>query len=143
MLLKDSLRLTTVRRITVHCPVSRDAWDSLQAGDSAQLEREPDLAPLFDVLRAHEEFGALGPYRSVFEIGRGRETFTPRAGSRPTLGSAGEVCRTYTIVITTYVAERVADARFADLIAALARAHPWELPVIEVSSVRILGTDTP
>ncbi|HUY84643.1 MAG TPA: hypothetical protein VMU86_08700 [Steroidobacteraceae bacterium] len=44
MSLKASLRLTPIRRLTIHCPVSADTWRALLAGESAQLERAPELA---------------------------------------------------------------------------------------------------
>ena len=138
MSLKQSLSLCSARRITVYCPVSRDGWLALLAGDATRLETEPGIAPLFDVLRSHPEFGSLGPYRSVYEVTGGHESFTPGAGARPTLGRPGEVSTTVSVAVTTYVSGAHSEARLAELVRALAQAHPWELPVIEVTDVRVL-----
>lgn len=136
MPLKDSLRLTPVRRITVHCPVPRETW---HARDADRLDLEPALASIFAVLRANPEFGTLGPYHNVLEVAPGHESFTPGRGSSPTLGRAGEATGTGTVAITTYVSARVPERRLEELVAALAAAHPWELPVIEVVGARILA----
>jgi hypothetical protein len=58
------------------------------------------------------------------------------------VGTAGESSTTASIVVTTYVAQAVSDARLAELAAALAASHPWELPVIEVCEVRVLAPAT-
>jgi hypothetical protein len=50
---------------------------------------------------------------------------------------------TAAVVITTYVSRSVTDRRVAELMAALAESHPWELPVIEVCEVRVLTPATP
>jgi hypothetical protein len=140
--LKGSLRLCVAQRITIYCPASRDAWLALLAGDTARLEQDPAVAPLFSTLRAHAEFGALGPYRNVYEVSGGHESFTPNSEARPALGTAGETSTTASIVVTTYVARAVSDTRLAELVAALAASHPWELPVIEVCEVRVLAPAT-
>lgn len=139
MSLKNSLRLSFFKRITINCPASRAAWLALLAGDATRLEHDPLVAPLFIALRAHREFGALGPYRNVYEVSGGHESFTPGSDARPTLGTVGETSTTASVVITTYVSCAVTDARLAELVTALAESHPWELPVIEVCEVRVLA----
>jgi hypothetical protein len=140
--LKSSLRLCVAQRITIYCPASRDARLALLAGDTARLEQDPAVAPLFKTLRAHAEFGALGPYRNVYEVSGGHESFTPNSQARPALGAAGQTSSTASIVVTTYVAQALSDTRLAELVAALAASHPWELPVIEVCEVRVLAPAT-
>ena len=140
--LKSSLRLCVAQRITFYCPVSRDVWLALLAGDTTRLEQDPAVAPLFKTLRAHAELGALGPYRNVYEVSGGHESFTPNSQARPALGKAGETSTTASIVVTTYVAQAVSEARLAEFVAALAASHPWELPVIEVCEVRLLAPVT-
>ena len=140
--LKSSLRLCVAQRITIFCPASRDAWLALLAGEPALLERDPAVAPLLKTLRAHPEFGALGPYRNVYEISGGHESFTPSAEARPTLGTVGEASTAASIMVTTFVAQAVSETRLAELVAALAASHPWELPVIEVCAVRVLAPAT-
>ncbi len=143
MSLKSSLRLSFAKRITIYCPASREAWLALLAGDATRLEHDPVVAPLFMALRAHSEFGALGPYRNVYEVSGGHESFTPGSDALPALGTVGETSTTAAVVITTYVSHAVTDVRLAELVAALAASHPWELPVIEVCDVRILAPSTP
>jgi hypothetical protein len=137
--LEGGVRLCAAQRITVYCPASRDAWLALLAGDTARLEQDPAVAPLFNTLRAHAEFGALGPYRNVYEVSGGHESFTPSSEARPALGTAGQISTTTSIVVTTYVPQAVSQTRLAELVAALAASHPWELPVIEVCEVRVLA----
>lgn len=139
--LKSRLRLSIAHRITVYCPASRDSWLALLAGDTARLEHDPAVAPLFNTLRAHAEFGALGPYRNVYEVSGGHESFTPSSEARPAMGTAGQTSTTASIAVTTYVAQAVSDARLAELVSALAASHPWELPVIEVCEVRVLAPE--
>ena len=141
--LKRTLRLSVAQRITIYCPASREAWLAMLAGDTARLEQDPAVAPLFKTLRANAEFGALGPYRNVYEVSGGHESFTPNSEARPALGIAGETSTTASIVVTTYVARAVSEARLAELVAALAASHPWELPVIEVCEVRVLAPAMP
>jgi len=138
MPLKSRLGLSIAHRITIYCPASRDAWLALLAGDATRLEQDPAVAPLLTTIRAHPEFGALGPYRSVFEISGGHESFTPDSDARPALGTAGETSTTASVAITTYVSGAATETRLAELTAALAASHPWELPVIEVCEVRVL-----
>jgi hypothetical protein len=88
---------------------------------------------------SHPEFGALGPYRNVYEVSGGHETFTPGTDARPSLGAAGKTSTTASVVVTTYLPRPVSEVRLAELVAALAAAHPWELPVIEVCEVRVLA----
>jgi hypothetical protein len=139
MSLKNSLRLSSAKRITIYCPVSREAWLALLAGDATRLEHDPVVAPLFMALRAHAEFGAFGPYRNVYEVSVGHESFTPDSDARPSLGTIGETSTTASVVVTTYVSRSITDVRLAELVAALAESHPWELPVIEVCEVRVLA----
>jgi hypothetical protein len=139
MSLKNSLRLSAAQRITIYCPASREAWLALLAGDTTRLEHDPAVAPLLRTLRAHAEFGVLGPYGNVYEVSGGHESFTPNSDARPALGTAGKASTTSAIVVTTYLSQAVSDARLAELVAALAAAHPWELPVIEVCEVRVLA----
>ncbi len=139
MSLKSSLRLSTAQRITIYCPASREAWLALLAGDASRLEEDPAIAPLLATLRTHPEFGALGPYRNVYEVSGGHESFTPGSAARPTLGTAGKTSTTPSIVVTTYLTGAVTDVRLAELVAALAASHPWELPVIEFCEVQVLA----
>jgi hypothetical protein len=118
MSLKSSLRLSLAKRITIYCPVSREAWLALLAGDATPLEDDPVVAPLFMTVRAHAEFGALGPYRNVYEVSGGHESFTPGSDARPALGTARETSTTASVVITTYVSRAVTDVRLAELVAA-------------------------
>ncbi len=138
MPVKKHLRLIAAKRITVHCPASDAAQAAFLAGNLERLESEPPFDALFSVLRGHVEFGCIGPYRSVFELSLGRETFVPGPGADPTAGTLDERASVGTLRVTTYVPGDTGAPRLAELVAMLAEAHPWELPVIELANVDIL-----
>lgn len=136
--MKKNLRLAAAKRITVHCPASVAAQAAYLAGDLERLEGESPFDALFSVLRNHIDFGSIGPYRSVFELSMGRETFVPGPGADPAAGTLDKRASLGTIMITTYVSGETGAQRIAELVAMLAEAHPWELPVIELADVDIL-----
>ena len=138
VLLKKNLHLTAAKRVTVHCPASDAAQAAFAAGNLQRLEFESPFDALFSVLRNNIDFGRIGPYRSVFELSLGQETFVPGPGADPSTGTLDKRTCLATIVITTYLAAETSAQRLAELVAMLAAAHPWELPVIEVATVDLL-----
>lgn len=125
--------------IRIRCPVSPQIWRDVAGGDLAALERDPAAGAMIAVIRADNPLGDFGLYRGVFEASFGLEGFIPAASARPTLGTAGAASLSPTVIITTYAA---ADADLVVLnaaIEALVRAHPWEIPVIEVTEVELAG----
>ena len=79
--------------------------------------------------------GDFGLYHGVVEIGTGWESFTPSPDAAPTLGAAGTATLSPTVILTSYVA---AEADIEGALAALLAAHPWEVPVIELSQAELL-----
>lgn len=125
-----------MRVVRVHCPVSANLLVRLQAGEAAALEDDPVLAGVVAVIRGSDVLGAIGPYRGVFELGFGLESFVPGADAVPTTGRAGEAEVVPTVVVKTYAAE---GADIAAALAAIVAVHPWEVPVIEVGAVELVG----
>ncbi len=126
------------RRVTavkVHCPVSPDTLAALLSGDVSALESDAAAAALLAVIRGRNALGDFGLYHGVAEIGIGWESFTPSLSATPTLGRAGATALSPTIVLTTYAP---AGVDIDDALGALMAAHPWEIPVIEVSELELL-----
>lgn len=122
--------------VRVHCPVSANVLARLQAGEAAALADDALLSAVVGVIRGSDVLGAIGPYRGVFELGFGLESFVPQAEEVPTTGRAGEPAVVPTVVVKSYAAE---GADIAAELAAIVAAHPWEVPVIEVGSVVLAG----
>ena len=125
-----------MRVVRVHCPVSGNVLARLQAGEAAALADDPVLSAVVAVMRGSEVLGAIGPYRGVFELGFGLESFVPGADAVPASGRVGEAAVVPTVVVKTYAAE---GADIARELAAIVAAHPWEVPVIEVGVVGLAG----
>ena len=87
------------------------------------------------MIRADNSLGDFGLYHGVCEIGPGWESFTPSPDAAPTLGQAGVTALSPTVILKTY-ASTGADLDAA--LTALVTAHPWEIPVIELSEVDLL-----
>jgi hypothetical protein len=131
------------RKITIFCPVEAGTLTDLIAGDLAAIERDPTASRLLAIIRADNPLGDFDIYQGVFELAFGLEGFTATPRAAPTLGSPGNRTLSPTVAITTYVDARAdADAVNAAL-AALVEAHPWELPVIEVSEAIRLASAPP
>lgn len=122
--------------VRVHCPVWGNVLARLQAGEAAALADDPVLSAVVAVIRGSEVLGAIGPYRGVFELGFGLESFVPGADAVPASGRVGEAAVVPTVVAKTYAAE---GADIARELAAIVAAHPWEVPVIEVGVVGLAG----
>ncbi|KQM62455.1 hypothetical protein ASE65_04930 [Sphingomonas sp. Leaf16] len=121
--------------VRVHCPVSANVLARLQAGEAAALADDALLNAVVEVIRGGDVLGAIGPYRGVFELGFGLESFVPQADAAPTTGRAGEAAVVPTVVVKSYAAE---GADIAAELAAIVAAHPWEVPVIEVGVVGLV-----
>jgi dinuclear metal center YbgI/SA1388 family protein len=72
--------------------------------------------------------GVIGDYTSCSFRTEGTGTFFGEAGSRPTVGQAGELVKTGEIKIETIVPTR----RLATVVAALRAAHPYEEPAFDL-----------
>jgi hypothetical protein len=125
----------TVTTVRIHCPVAPETFAALVAGRGAALEADPAAAAVLAAIRG-AGLGDFGSYTGVVEVALGLEVFTPTAAARPVQGRAGETSHVPMVIMTTW-----ADADSAALdaaIAAIAAAHPWEVPVIELSQARML-----
>ncbi|MBS0394963.1 MAG: hypothetical protein JSR54_10075 [Proteobacteria bacterium] len=134
------LRLVDALRITVHCPVAPETLAALAGGDLRALAADPVAGRLLGFIERSAELGDFGAYRGVCEVALGVECFTPTAAARPTLGTAGERAHSATVAINTYASAALEPARVEALLAALREHHPWEVPVIEVTAVRLART---
>ncbi len=130
-------RLVDALRITVHCPVAPATLAALARGEAHALAADPVAARLLGFIEQCPELGDFGAYRGVCEVALGVECFTPTATARPTLGTPGERAHSATVLITTYASAAIAPPRLEALLAALCERHPWEVPVIELTAVRL------
>lgn len=121
--------------VKIHCPIQPETLAAMFAGDNSALERDPAASAILAVIRDDNPLGDFGLYNCVCEIAPGWESFLPGAGASPTLGTAGTRSLSPTAILTTYAD---ADADLALALAALMAAHPWEVPVIELSDVDLL-----
>ncbi len=122
--------------VRVHCPVSGNVLARLQAGEAAALADDPVLAGVVAVIRGSDVLGAIGPYRGVFELGFGLESFVPGVAAVPAAGQAGAAEVVPTVVVKSYAAE---GADIDAALAAIVAVHPWEVPVVEVGVVELVG----
>ena len=121
--------------VKIHCPIQPETLAAMLAGDNSALERDPTASSILAVIRDDNPLGDFGLYKGVCEIAPGWEGFLPGADASPTLGTAGTRSLSPTAILTTYAD---ADADLAQALAALIAAHPWEVPVIELSDVELL-----
>ncbi|MFG2576915.1 hypothetical protein [Streptomyces sp. NPDC048481] len=128
------VRRRAVRTIKVYWPVAQTTLTSCAGGDLDALRADPSFAALLRVLETSPGLGDFGLYDDVFEVSLGAEGFTVRPGARPSLGSVGGRVLSPTLAVTTYVDAAVDDDALTQVLARLADAHPWEIPVIELSA---------
>lgn len=126
------------RRLTVHVPVSEATLAALLGGDRTAMDRDPVLAAMLQIIRDEPALGDFRVYNGVAEIMLGWETFAPTFAAKPTLGKAGEVQHSATVTLTTWIRDTATDAMVEAAYLALVQAHPWEVPVIEVTETRLL-----
>jgi hypothetical protein len=136
--MNDRPERVRARRVTVYCPVAPETLSALARGDPAALTRDPVGGRILGYIERCPEFGDFGSYTGVCEVAIGLEAFTPGLRARPTLGAAGERSHSATAAITTYASDAIAEDRLETLLQGLCALHPWEVPVIEVSSVTLV-----
>ncbi|PCD01971.1 hypothetical protein COC42_10765 [Sphingomonas spermidinifaciens] len=134
--LRPTLRAATVIRI--HCPIAADTLAQLLAGRIEAIDHDVQAAHMLATIRDHPALGDFGIYRSVIELAPGWEAFTPAADAQPTLGMPGQPQRSPTLILTLYVPAGTPDHTLDRALNALIAAHPWEVPVIEVSPTQLL-----
>lgn len=131
---------TRRRKVRVHWPVTSATFTQLIAASGAVAYLGGDIEPLRDVIEATAELGDFGDYTDVVEMSIGYETFSVGPAANPTLGSAGERSVSPTLVVTTYMDSGISDERVEEILARLVAAHPWEVPVIELTDAVELVT---
>lgn len=130
--------LRPARALRIHCPVAQLVLARLLDGDQRALEDDPALAAMFAIVRGDNPLGDFGLYRGVMEVSPGWELFTPTATARPTAGTAGENAVSPTVVLTIHLPHDAPQDRIDAAIDAILRAHPWEVPVIELTETRLV-----
>ncbi|MCW1382618.1 hypothetical protein OLX02_07260 [Novosphingobium sp. KCTC 2891] len=126
------------RAVRIHVPVAPETLQAVLAGNSAAMEADPTLGAMLRIIREQPALGDFGLYDGVAEIGLGWETFTPAADAAPTLGAPGKTAFSPTVTLTTWIASSATEKSVDDALAALMAAHPWEVPVIEVTESRLV-----
>ncbi len=140
-----NILLRKVWAIRLAWPVSTEVLRRLYAGDMAALDCADGLASLYAVLDGDNPLGDFGAYQAVAEVTPGWELFRPGAGAKPTRGTVGQREVSPSLMITIHIpghnpGHNPGETPQAEVDAAIARllaAHPWEIPVIEVSEVAI------
>ena len=126
------------RAVRIHCPVATETLTALLSGDTTTLNRDPVLSAMLAVIREQPALGDFGLYNGVAEVALGWETFAPGPAAKPTLGASGEVALSPTVTLTTWIGEGTSDIAVEAALDALLAAHPWEVPVIELTETQVL-----
>ncbi|WP_425864820.1 hypothetical protein [Arthrobacter sp. TWP1-1] len=136
-----SIQMKSVRKLRVHWPIDSTSFSRLAMGEAEAIREDEGIATLLQALAESPELGDFGNYRHVFESGVGFEGFTVTAGANPTLGQVGQRTLSPTFVFTTYFDAALDDAAVESFMSRMIEIHPWEVPVIELSSpVTISGS---
>src|SRR5450631_1216640 len=125
--------MRAAHKIRIHCPISQDTYAALLEGNLAAIESDPIAAKMLAIIRGHNPLGDFDLYQGVFELSFGVEGFTATERAQPTAGERGRATLSPTAIITTYVDAAASRADMSAVIEELMRAHPWEVPVIELS----------
>lgn len=128
-------------RVAVHVPVAAETLSALLAGNRSVLESDPVMARMLAILRSPGALGDFGVYHGVAEIGLGWETFAPSPEANPTLGAAGKIEHSPTVTLVSWIPAEAPAEAIDTALAALMDAHPWEVPVIELTETRLLVRD--
>lgn len=131
-------RTRGAKAVRVFCPVSAETLSHLFTGGELELDAEPALAALVALLRADNPLGDFGAYKAVAELAPGWELFTPNSDARPVLGEAAANASSPTVCLTIYIPDEAPDDEIERVLNAIVAAHPWEVPVIELTQVRLL-----
>ena len=130
--------MRAVKALRVFCPIEARTLRAMLTGDDTAMERDTTLSRMLNIIRSGSPLGDFGIYKSVVEIAPGWELFTPADDAEPTLGEVGSTTRSPTAIITIYVPMEASREAVDHAIGALVDAHPWEVPVIELSETSLL-----
>lgn len=109
------------------------------AGSGEALEEDAVAGRMLAIIRADNPLGDFGLYKGVVEIAFGYEGFTPTIDAEPASGAAGSNTILPTAILTTYIDDQAPQEQVLAAIDELAAAHPWEVPVIELLSTRLIA----
>lgn len=123
-----------VRAIKVYWPVSHSTLARVSAGDLGALRSDDSFGAFIDVLESSSCVGDFGVYRDVYEVGLGAEGFTTRSGATPALGAIGERTLSPTLTVTVHVDHSVPEDEISQVLGQILAAHPWEVPVLELTA---------
>ncbi|MFO1254965.1 MAG: hypothetical protein U1E37_04775 [Sphingomonadaceae bacterium] len=118
-------------------PVQSATLERLLEGDTRALDADPAFVRLQAILDAGNPLGDFGAYQAVAELAPGWELFRPGASARPALGQPGKAQVSPSVLVTIHVPAEAAGEQLDAALDALIAAHPWEVPVIEMSEVRL------
>jgi hypothetical protein len=130
-----SLRKAWAIRVT--WPISFEVLLRLQGGDLTALDCDDGLASLCAILDDDNPLGDFGLYQSVAEVAPGWEMFRPGIDAKPTRGRVGQREISPSLLVTIHMPAEAPQEAIDAAIARLLAAHPWEIPVIEVSEVAL------
>lgn len=130
--------MRAVKALRVFCPIEAHTLRAMLTGDASAMERDPTLSRMLNVIRSGSPLGDFGIYKSVVEIAPGWELFTSAEDAEPTLGEVGSTTTSPTAVLIIYIPLEAPREAVDHAIGALVEAHPWEIPVIELSEISIL-----
>lgn len=130
-----TLRDATLVRI--HVPVAAATLAAMLNGSGAAAERDPVLAGVLAVIRAENPLGDFGLYKGVFELSPGWEGFCPSPDAQPALGEPGTVTLSPTVTVSVHAPCGADDPALLAAVERIMAIHPWEVPVVEISSVRM------
>lgn len=123
--------------IRVTWPVAPETLERLLSGDERALAEDPAFAQLLSIMKADNPLGDFGDYQAVTELAPGWELFRPGGEARPTLGQAGQSQVSPSVMVTIHVPAEAEGAALDAALDALIAAHPWEVPVIEMVTVKL------
>lgn len=127
-----------VKALRVFCPIEAYTLRAMLSGDASAMERDPTLSRLLNVIRSASPLGDFGIYKSVVEIAPGWELFSPADDAEPTLGEVGSTTRSPTAILIIYLPMDASREAVDNAIGALLAAHPWEIPVVELSETSLV-----
>lgn len=136
MSIRHAIRAAKVLRI--YCPLDDQTRRLVAAGNLAEIDKASALGSMLEIIGREGPLGDFGAYRSVVELSPGWELFTPGPQARPTLGTPGKAEISATAVLTVYMDGHASDADVAQAIDAIMAAHPWEVPVVELTETSLV-----
>lgn len=131
------MALREVYVLKIFLPVDEDCMLEMDCTYD-KLERKcPSLEKIVDFISASDPVGRVGNYDNVIEIGFGFEGFAPEKGAFPTFGKIGEDTFLESVSVQTYATKDVSFNMIEDFIEEIVKIHPWEHPILELTTKRM------